>query len=265
MASVAIVNEDKSFSIGTVLSRAFGVMGDNPAVVFGISFLFGALPQILYTYFAMAGLQAAGPGTELATGLLSFSSGIVAMLAGALVQAAIVRATMAYSEGERASFGASLATGVTKALPMLALTILLILGMMVGFVLFIIPGVILMVMWVVAQSALVGENAGVFGSFGRSRFLTKGARWKIFGLLLLLLVLFWILSIIASTLMAAFGFASMMTALSAGQPPTSYYVLSAVTGTLWSALWATVQTSLYVSLREWKDGPGDEALADVFA
>jgi len=32
-----------------------------------------------------------------------------------------------------------------------------------------------------------------------------------------------------------------------------------------STLWGAILSSLYVELREWKDGPRTEALADIFA
>jgi hypothetical protein len=39
--------EGGDVSLGRIFSRAFGVMGHNPLVVFGIAFLFGALPKLL--------------------------------------------------------------------------------------------------------------------------------------------------------------------------------------------------------------------------
>src|SRR3546814_14393610 len=51
-------------------------------------------------------------------------------------------------------------------------------------------------MWAVVAPALVEERTGVFGAFGRSRELTKGARWKVFGLELILLVAMWIVTLV---------------------------------------------------------------------
>src|SRR5262249_11920748 len=55
---------------------------------------------------------------------------------------------------------------------------------------------ILYTMWFVAVAACVVERRGPFGSMGRSSRLTKGHRWRIFGLLILL----FLVSIIASIL-----------------------------------------------------------------
>src|SRR3546814_19979116 len=51
-------------------------------------------------------------------------------------------------------------------------------------------------MWAVVAPALVEERTGVFGAFGRRRELTKGARWKVFGLELILLVAMWIVTLV---------------------------------------------------------------------
>jgi len=52
---------------------------------------------------------------------------------------------------------------------------------------------------------------------------------------------------------------------SAGSMPLGYLVVNAIAGTITSAVWGVILTSLYVELREWKDGPRTEALADIFA
>ena len=63
------------------------------------------------------------------------------------------------------------------------------LGMMLGMLLLIVPGLILMTMWYVAVPACVVEGTGPVRSLGRSRELTAGYRWKMFGLILLVIVI----------------------------------------------------------------------------
>jgi uncharacterized membrane protein len=266
MATTADWTEEQSFSIGKILGRAFGVMGDNPVAVFGIAFLFGALPQQLYTYFVNPAMLAANPGNAVPGIILSIGSSVVFLVFGMLVQGALVRATAAYAEGARATFGESVETGLSMALPLIGMTILLILGLMLGFTLLVIPGVILYIMWSVAAPALVVEETGVFAAFGRSRFLTKGARWKIFGLQLLLVVIFILLSSLVGVLMiASGGMQAIASQIAGGRLPLAYTIITAVSGTLMTAFWSTMQTSLYIALREWKEGPQVETLANVFA
>jgi len=56
-------------------------------------------------------------------------------------------------------------------------------------------------MYYVATPVCIAENEGVFGSMSRSAQLTKGHRWQIFGIL----VLIWIASVIITVLIEALG------------------------------------------------------------
>lgn len=266
MATTAGWTEERSFSIGKILSNSFGVMGDNPVAIFGIALLFGALPQQLYTYLVNPAMLAANPNNAVPGFVLTIGSSIVFLVFGMLVQGAIVRATAAYADGTRATFGESIGTGLSAAVPLIGLTILLILGLMLGFVLLVIPGIMFYIMWSVAAPALVVEKTGVFAAFGRSRFLTKGARWKIFGLQILLLVVFMLLSsVVGVFLVMGGGLQSFAASMGSGQLPLTYMIATMVSGTLMTAFWSTTQASLYIALRAWKEGPQAEALASVFA
>ena len=265
MATAANIDGERSFSIGTVLGRAFGVMGDNPIATFGIAFLFGALPQQLYSYFIQP-MRSVEPGAMGAMVLVTLGSVVVSLFFSMLVQGALVRATMAYSEGSRASIGESLSVGIARLLPLLGVSVLMAIALIFGFMLLIVPAIILYMIWIVATPAVVAEDIGVVEAFGRSSYLTKGARWKIFGLQLLLLVVFWIVSAIVGVFMVmGGGMQTMASEMAAGRIPVSFLIMGAVSGTLLTAFWSTLQTSLYISLRDWKDGPQTEALADIFA
>lgn len=264
MATQAFPGEERSFSIGTVLSRTFGTLGSNPVATFGIAFLFGALPQALYSYFIGSTLTMADRQSTFGVIAVSIASGVIYMLLSMLVQGALVRATLAHSEGKRASIGECLSTGLSMAVPLIGLTILLMLGIMAGFMLLVIPGVILYMMWSVAVPALVAEKSGIFGAFSRSRFLTKGVRWKIFGLQLLLMIILILLSSILGIILVTGG---MLPRINDGTLAFSplYLSISAISNTVMIAFWSTAQASLYTALRNWKDGPQTRDLADIFA
>ena len=61
-------------------------------------------------------------------------------------------------------------------------------GVMIGMILVIVPGIILLLMWWVYIPAIVVEGKGIIGAFGRSRELTRGRRWHILGLAVIVLV-----------------------------------------------------------------------------
>ena len=41
-----VIETDEGMSVGRVFGRGFGVIADNPVTVFGIAFLFGAIPSV---------------------------------------------------------------------------------------------------------------------------------------------------------------------------------------------------------------------------
>jgi hypothetical protein len=58
-------------------------------------------------------------------------------------------------------------------------------GITIGFLLLIVPGLILITLWLLIVPAIMLENRGVFGSFGRSRQLVSGHGWNVFGVIVL--------------------------------------------------------------------------------
>ena len=270
MASSAAQVEDRNVSIGRVLSRAFATMGSNPVTVFGISFVLGALPRVTMNYVAQnLGYSQQNFATGAITPLFYFSVAaaitLFSIFSSMLTQGALVRATIAHSEGREASFSESALAGLRVVLPLFVLGILFSLGLLLGFVLLIIPGIFLYLMWAVAAPALVEERTGIFGAFNRSSYLTKGARWQILGLGFIMLVIYWIFSgVVATILVLIYGVQGLAASIQHGLPLT-WLVVSAVLSTILTAIITTIQTSLYVELRNWKDGPASEKLADIFA
>lgn len=265
MATAALPDADRSVSIGRLLSRAFGTIGSNPVATLGIAFLFGALPSLLITYAVQTeGTEAfMALGTAAVIGISVFSA-LVAIMLAMITQGALVRATVAYSEGGKASLGESAMAGLRVALPLFLLGLLSALGIGLAFLLLIVPGIIVYIMWSVAAPALVEERLGPIEALGRSSYLTRGARWKIFGLTLVILVLYWLFSaLVAMVSMMWYGGLEAFAA-SGGRMPLGYLVTTSIAGTITSAVWGVIQTSLYVELRDWKDGPRTEKLADIF-
>ena len=271
MAAGEMAVRDRDVSIGRVFERAFAVIRHNVAATVGLAFLLGAIPGILTTLLftdirsdllAPGGL---GANTIYAFMLLSVLSWIVALIVFALTLAGLTRVTVAHAEGDRATFGESLMAGMSVLPPLIGLALLFALGVMAGFMLLIVPGIILYLMWSVAVPALVEEQDGVFAALGRSNELTKGAKWKIFAIVLMLVVLYYLLSGAVSLL--AFSTMDFESAAETGafDLPLGFIAGNIVVGTLINLIWGTVQASLYVELRDWKDGPGADRLEDVFA
>jgi hypothetical protein len=267
MATAAPVFEDRRMSIGRVFQRAFSAIAINPIVVLGLALVIGALPGLLMGYlFVQMGV---GSPAAVQTGAISFRgliaatflSSLIGFIIAALVQAALTRATVTAIEGKRATFGESLSTAIRVIVPLIVLTILFTLGIAAGFILLVIPGIILILMWAVAVPALVIERQGVFAAFRRSSELTKGSRWKILGLFLVLLVTYWLLSMVAGLI----GLGTYSPAQAAGGPTVANLIGGVIVGTIFNMLWGTIQPSLYVELREAKEGGSIDNLEQIFA
>jgi hypothetical protein len=59
------------------------------------------------------------------------------------------------------------------------------LGIGLGLVLLIVPGLLLLTWWILIAPVIVLERRGVFESFGRSRELVRGHGWNVFGAILI--------------------------------------------------------------------------------
>jgi hypothetical protein len=59
------------------------------------------------------------------------------------------------------------------------------LGIVIGFLLLIVPGLYLLTIWLLIVPAIMLEGHGVLSSFGRSRELVSGYGWSVFGVIVL--------------------------------------------------------------------------------
>jgi hypothetical protein len=116
-------------------------------------------------------------------------------------------------------------------------------GIVIGFVLIIVPGLILLTIWSVAAPVVVLERPGVFASLGRSRELVRGNGWQVFGVIF---VLFFLVLFVSSGIEIAADAAGTAAGL------VARVVVGVLTGPF-SALAAAV---LYFDLRAAASGAG---------
>ena len=90
--------------------------------------------------------------------------------------------------GQPVSLIRSFQVGLRPFFPIIGLAICASLLTMLATALFIVPGVIVFLMLFVATPVCVVERLGPFRSMERSAQLTQGHRWKILGMLLLMLL-----------------------------------------------------------------------------
>ncbi|MFL5907952.1 MAG: hypothetical protein ACJ75Z_10210 [Solirubrobacterales bacterium] len=75
----------------------------------------------------------------------------------------------------------------------------------IGFVLLIVPGLILITIWAVVAPAIVIENVGPTEAFGRSRELVRGHGWPVFGAIVLAYLGVLIISFVSAGIGDAIG------------------------------------------------------------
>ena len=78
-------------------------------------------------------------------------------------------------------------------LPVIGASILASIGIAIGFVLIIVPGLILLTYWSLIVPFIVVGRTGVFQSFGHSMRTVRGYAWRVFGtyvLVFLILIAF---------------------------------------------------------------------------
>jgi hypothetical protein len=182
-----------SFSIGGILVDTFEVIGNNVAMFVSIALL-GQFPAIIFNLL-LAGVHASGTEFRVSFGYLinlrttpGAIEALVALGSFSVAQGALVFGAIAALSGQRTTLAVSLTAACKSALPLLAITILSTLGIIVGFVMLIVPGVILALGWIAVVPACVIERKSTFESFRRSWTMTKGHRLAIFGVMVVAVV-----------------------------------------------------------------------------
>ena len=131
-------------------------------------------------------------------------------------------------------------------LPLIGAGVLAGLGIALGFLLLIVPGLFLLTIWAVIAPVIVLERAGVLPAFGRSRELVRGNGWPVFGVIVLLFLIVIAIGLVVGVIAGAIG--------EAGR-----YIGDFVATVLTAPLSALAAAVLYFRLRESRGegSPGD--------
>jgi hypothetical protein len=169
----------KRISVGEVVSETFSTYGQNLVALLG-----SALVVFVVVGLVSGLLQSAG-GVVL--GLLA---GIVRLVGYALFTGFVVRLVQDTRDGRRDQTVGDLFSSATGAiLSLIVFGILFGIAVGIGFILLIIPGLVLLTFWCVGAPAIVVEREGPIGAFGRSWNLVRGDAWSVFAALLVILII----------------------------------------------------------------------------
>lgn len=247
----------RRFDLGRVFERTFGAIGANGPALLLVALIFVGLPQAALVW-GQTQFMATDSGlltTGILVGLIAF---VVGIICNVIMQGVVTHAVVADLQGRKASLGESLEVALRSFWVLLAVGIVAGLAMTLGFLLLVVPGILIFLIWFVAGPVVVAERAGIGRALQRSRELTRNHRWWLLLLAFVYVVLSWIMGIAIGMIgMAATGF----------QADNGLNFVTLIIGPLTQAistlLWSAIVAATYVELRAVKEG-GGQTVASIF-
>jgi hypothetical protein len=175
-------------SIGNILNEAWGLYTKFFVRFFVIALIVFAIVNVVYALLdaAIGGDDTGGFGVWLLAAI-SAAAGVIGTF---WLQGAFVKAVQDVRDGTFDSSTEEIFRAVTPVLGILVIAGLLAgLGIGIGFLLLIVPGVILLTWWAVIAPVIVVEHKGVMDSFGRSKQLVGGHFWTVLGIVVVTAIL----------------------------------------------------------------------------
>lgn len=200
------------------------------------------LPIAFVVYVAVALLSVVL--VALLTWFGALLASIVGLVATFWVQGALVKAVDDVRDGR-----ADLSLGETfnfvrPQLPAIIVAgILAVIGIFLGLLLLIVPGLVLLTWWILIIPVIVLERRRAGEAFSRSRELVRGHGWSVFGVIVLTILLFIAFRILLG--LALLPFADWLQS----------FVTEIVAGTIVTPFVAVAWTLLYYRLRAAKEAP----------
>jgi hypothetical protein len=180
--------------------------------------------------------------TEVLTWVGALISLVITLLGSFLVQGALVKAVEDVRDGKAdLSLGDTLARVWPRIIPIVVAGIVAGIGIAIGFLLLIVPGLVLLTWWLLIVPVIVVENVGAADSFGRSRELVRGYGWNVLGVIVLT-----ILVLLAAQILLALVLSPLADWIQG-------FVSSVVIGTVTTPFVAAAWTLTYFRLRELKE------------
>jgi hypothetical protein len=232
------------FRVGQAMNKAIVVLSRNMlpfCIVTGIA----ALPSVFIFGDMRGNLTTPNQVTAFAF------SALITVVLNAISQAVILYAAFEDMRGRPINIAASLQVGFRRVLPVIGVGLLVGIGAGLGMVLLLVPGLILFTMWYVSTPSCVVERLGPVASMRRSAELTKGHRWKVFGMFILVAIIGGIGSGIVLGVMTAAGV-------------TIGTVLNLIWAAVFGAYSAVLVVVTYHDLRVDKEGVDTDQIAAVF-
>lgn len=186
----------RRIEVGRVISESFSMYGANAAPLLGAAVVI----------FAISGLMQ-GILNESGGFILTMLGLIISLIAQALFTGFVVGVVADVRADGRRDLGAGdlLSSAQGVIVPLIVNSILKGIAIVIGFILLIVPGLILLTIWAVTSPAIVAERVGALDAFGRSYELVRGQSWQVFGVIVVAFLIVFISSGIALAIGASIG------------------------------------------------------------
>jgi hypothetical protein len=151
------------------------------------------IPAALVIFIPVAVLN----GLILSEGdvLLALAAAAIGVIATYWFQGMVVEAARDILDGRRDQTVGSLIGAAGPVVgPLIGAGLLAGFAIAIGLVLLIVPGLILLTIWAVIVPVIVIERTGALEAFGRSRELVRGHGWQVFGVIVVLFVVQFVVS-----------------------------------------------------------------------
>ncbi len=248
------------FKIGRVISLTFSVFAENAVVFLPLAALFMAPILIVnliggHEAVSMSTTARQPSWSHIAANLENIGQTFgLLTLCSYFLQASV--AGNINSTGSTAQLGESLSIAVRNIVPIIAISVLSVVGIMLGLTLLVVPGIILALAWSAVIPVKVAENSTIIDSFRRSMMLTKGYRWQI---LLLWLMYFLLLIAVTAITDFALGISSSTRSEVLNSPPILLW--NWAERVVIATLTAVGAAATYIELKQVKEGAGAEQAA----
>jgi hypothetical protein len=168
---------NRSIDIGSVISRTFSIYADQASVL---------LPASAVVFVAVGVISALLVVIAPVLTILAF---VVILVGTTLFTGMVVELVADVQDGRRDATVSQLLGAATPVIGQLILVgIVAGIAIAIGFVLIIVPGLILITIWSVFAPVIVLERPGGLKALGRSRELVRGNGWQVFGVIVVLVI-----------------------------------------------------------------------------
>jgi len=243
-----------AFRIRDIFSKSFRLFGQgwgSFVIVMGVAQLV-TLPHALY----VAGLDRQTMAKALISmGPLSIgraSSVIVLCLVYPIPQAMVLKMAFRALRGDNLDMKRALREVFPRSLPLAGTTLYVSLLSGLGTLLLIIPGIMVFLAGSIAIQVCAAEPLGPAAAFKRSAFLTRGHRWKILGIMV-------VISVVAAGVPAI-----IKSAVTPALGPKIAVLFASPADVLIGAFGAILLSVIYHDLRVAKEGRDSDRIAGVF-